>query len=174
MMNLERDTERARGQTQEFQLKYQQVTAQFPDSPTSSEMLRNIVEVANHLKSGLRTPDAMLSVISRALDASPDIQLTRIEWHMDDPAIALRGGGKPAGAAAGGTASTNQVQIGIVQAEVRPFDGDYRAAISTIRAFAAQIARNEKVAEVAAKAPGVSSDTIFGQYQRKRRRKRTL
>jgi hypothetical protein len=160
-MNLERDAEMFRRQTQDFQVKYRQVTAQFPDSPTNSENLRNIVEIANQMKSGIRTPETMLSIVSRALDASPDIQLVRIDWHLNDPKVVLRKGAAPAGNATTGAATAVQVQIGIVQAEVRPFDGDYRAAIETIRAFAAKIATHEKVAEVvASKLPlEVRSDT---------------
>jgi hypothetical protein len=112
--------------------------------------LRNIVEIANKMKSGIRTPETLLSVVSRALDASPDVQLVRIDWHMDDPKLVLRKSATPVGPATTGAATSVQVQIGIVRAEVRPFDGDYRAAIEAIRGFAAKIASHEKVAEVVA------------------------
>ena len=42
------------------------------------------------------------------------------------------------------------VQSGIVRGEVRPFDGDYKAAMALINTFASRLAANDMVVEVRA------------------------
>jgi hypothetical protein len=142
-MGIDRDTLVTQRQTQEYQAKYQQVTAQFPDAPTSADNLRHTVEIAEKIRSGLRTPETMFSIISRALDASPDIQLQRIEWHYGDLLPK-----KSEMSAAAAPESTVLLQTGIVQGEVTRFDGDYRAAMDSINGFLQLIAKDGAVAEI--------------------------
>lgn len=148
------ETATMRRQTQEFQTQYQQVTAQFPEAPTTTENLRHTVEIAERLRESVRTPEPMFAVVSRALDALPQIQLLRIEWKYGGQA---EPGSSQAPAAAGGA----MVQTGILRGEVSPFNGDYKAAMTQINAFATQLAADPKVAEVhALKLPfNASSDT---------------
>ena len=135
----------AQRQTQDYQGKYHQVAAQFPDTPTSADNLRHAVETADHIRAGLRSPETMFSIISHALDGSPDIQLQRLEWHYGDSPTA-RTGVNPAAAPAAG--SGNMLQTGIVYGEVARFGGDYRTAMNTINNFLQIIARDSAVAEV--------------------------
>lgn len=135
----------AQRQTQDYQAKYQQVTAQFPDTPTSADNLRHTVEIAEQIRTGLRSPEAMFSIISHALDVSPNIQLQRIEWHYGDSAT-TKTGANPAAAPAAGPG--NLSQSGIVHGEVTRFGGDYRAAMDAINNFLRLIARDDAVAEI--------------------------
>jgi len=150
-MRLGDETGNLQRQTLESQAQYQQVTAQFPQAPTSADSLRNTVESAQQIRASLRTPEPMLEVVSRALDASPQIQLSRLAWHYGRKPIggksqvdqAVPSGGAPDEAQA-------LVQSGIVRGEVRPFDGDYKAAMELITAFATRLAADDMVAEVRA------------------------
>ena len=144
-MGIDRDTFITQRQTQDYQAKYQQVTAQFPDAPTSADNLRHTVEIAEQIRAGLRSPEAMFSIISRALDASPDIQLQRLEWHYGDSSTTKTGGNSAAAPAPG---PDGLLQTGIVHAEVPRFGGDYRAAMGVINNFLQLIARDNAVAEV--------------------------
>ena len=135
----------AQRETQDYQAKYQQVTAQFPDTPTSADNLRHTVEIAEQIRTGLRSPEAMFSIISHALDVSPNIQLQRIEWHYGDSAT-TKTGANPAAAPAAGPGDLSQ--SGIVRGEVTRFGGDYRAAMDAINNFLRLIARDDAVAEV--------------------------
>jgi len=141
-------------QTQEYQSLYRQVTAQFPQAPTSADNLHDTVEAAKQIRAGLRTPELLFTIVSHALDAAPKVQLNRLEWHYGDAAAELESYAHAAGASAtaapAAPASGTPSQIGVINAEVKPFNGDYRAAIDVINAFAAQLAANDMVAEVKA------------------------
>jgi hypothetical protein len=138
-------------QTQEYQSQYRQVTAQFPQAPTTAENLHNTVEAAQQIRAGLRTPEMLFTIVSHALDAAPKVQLNRLEWHYGDAAVDLESyAGAAATAAPAPPVSGMPSQVGVINAEVKPFNGDYRAAIEVINAFAAQLAANDKVAEVRA------------------------
>ena len=142
---IDRNALTTQRQIQDYQTKYLQVTTQFPDAPTSAENLRHTVEIAEQIRAESRTPETMFSIISHALDASPSIQLQRLEWHYGDaPTIVT--GLSPAAAPAVG--SGNLLQMGIVHGEVTQFGGDYRAATSAINNFLRLIAQNNAVAEV--------------------------
>ncbi len=144
-MGIDENTLTAQRQTQDYQGKYQQVTAQFPDAPTSADNLRHTVEIAEQIRAGLRSPEAMFSIISQALEASPDIELQRLEWHYGDSPTTIAG----VNPAAGQTAALGDLlQTGIVHGEVTRFGGDYRAAVTAINNFLQLIARDDAVAEV--------------------------
>jgi hypothetical protein len=146
-MDIDQNTLATQRQTRDYQAKYQQVTAQFPDAPTTADNLRHTVEIAEQIRAGLRTPDKMFSIVSRALDASPDIQLQRIEWHYGD-LLASKSDMKPAQASP--TEPGQAIQSGVVFGEITRFDGDYRAAMNVINNFAQRIAQDDAVAEVKA------------------------
>lgn len=146
-MDLESKAVAAQTQTLEYQKKYQQVVAQFPDAPTSPGNLRQTVEAAEQIGASLRTPEKMFAIVSHALDASPSIRLRRIEWHYGDAFSA-----KPPEALAQvlGKEPSQFVQVGIVHADLSDFGGDYRTAMGQIGKFAQMIAQDGAVAEVKA------------------------
>jgi hypothetical protein len=146
-MDLESTAVAAQTQTLDYQKKYQQVVAQFPDAPTSPGNLRQTVEAAEQIGASLRTPEKMFAIVSHALDASPSIRLRRIEWHYGDAFSA-----KPPEALAQvlGKEPSQFVQVGIVHADLSDFGGDYRTAMGQIGNFAQIIAQDGAVAEVKA------------------------
>jgi hypothetical protein len=142
-MAINEKTVTAQRQTQDYLAKYQQVTAQFPDTPTNADNLRRTVEVAEQIRAGVRSPETMFSIISYALDAMPDIQLQRLEWHYGDvpAATAASPAAQPSGLG-------NLAQTGIVQGEIVRFAGDYPAAMEVINRFLQLLAQSDAVAEV--------------------------
>ncbi|MFL6579686.1 MAG: hypothetical protein ACJ8G2_03000 [Burkholderiales bacterium] len=148
-MQINEDASSLERQTREYQTRYQQVTEQFPQAPTTMENLRNTVEMAEEIRAGLRTPEAMFALVSHALDASPQIQLSHLAWHYGrksaDTELA------PAATDARARSESKALfQSAIVKGEVSPFDGDYKAAMAFISAFADRLANDERVAEVRA------------------------
>ena len=89
------------------------------------------------------------------MEASPEIFLQEISWHygIDRPEA---GSGKPVAAArtskpANPTAAPESEgfrQSGILSGEIRPFQGDYRAAIESVNRIAERLARDPAVADV--------------------------
>jgi len=131
-------------QIQQYQLRYKEVTAQFPQTPASAEELRDTVEAAQRIRSALRTPEGMLVVLSRALDVSPDVALRKVDWRYGVQAEAA------GDAAAEPSRSTGRVlrQMGVIAAEVTRDTQDHRAVLDRIRAFTASLAANPQVEEV--------------------------
>jgi hypothetical protein len=136
-------------QTAVHQTQYQEVTRQFPAAPTTAENLRKAVEVAQKLRSDVRTPEQLMQIVSKAVETSPTIVIRQFAWkygtsEIEGPQAATKAAEPvtPSGIA------LPRRQTGMVEGEIRPFRGDYRAAIATINNFAEQIARDPSVQEV--------------------------
>jgi len=69
------------------------------------------------------------------------------KYGLSDIGTGGSGMGAAPSAAPAGVAPTRK-QSGLVEGEIRPFRGDYRAAIETINAFAKRLAADPAVAEV--------------------------
>ena len=138
-------------QAAQLQGLYQDITRQFPAAPTSAENLRKAVEIAQRLKESSRTPEKLMGIVSTALESSPNIVIGKFGWKYGLTEIDGGGPGTrtpasvpppPPGAGA------VRKQSGFIEGEVKPFRGDYRAAIDAINAFSRRLASDPAVAEV--------------------------
>jgi hypothetical protein len=140
-MQLDEEVVLLARQTGEYQRRYAEVTAHFPQAPATAAELQHTVEAAEQIRSQLRTPKEVLVLISRALEASPEVTLRRIEWRygdaktMDDLSFKV-------------SATAARRQIAVVSAEVVKEAQDHRAVLERIRAFAAALGSNARVEEV--------------------------
>ncbi len=132
------------GQTQNQLARYAEVTKTFPQSPASAENLEKAVQVADQLKQDRHTPERMMQVVSRALDAGPEVALTRLAWKYGVPGAEADKAPVAALPAAGG----RWQEWGMLEAEVRPFHGDYRAAMISIKRFSDRLSQDPDVASV--------------------------
>ncbi|MEW6313757.1 MAG: hypothetical protein AB1513_06895 [Pseudomonadota bacterium] len=137
---LDAQTAQAAADTQIENGKYLAVTRQFPAAPAPSGTLMQTVETIVALKAGLRTPEHAFAVLSRALDASPAIALKSLRWKSGNAAD-----GK---AAVAGIKEAKGQQSIEIEAEIKSFKGDYRAAIATIDAFVTLLRQDPGIAEV--------------------------
>lgn len=128
------------------QAQYRDITREFPAAPTTSENLINAVEIYKKVTKNIRSPLPFMQVVSRAIEPSPEVFLQEINWAYGTPAITAEGGERTAQPAA--EAPGNLRQSGYVAGEIRPFHGDYRAAIDAINAIANRLARDPAVAAV--------------------------
>ena len=134
-------------QTAVMRDRYREVTRQFPAAPASAQNLKRTVEIAHQLREGLRTPEMFMRVASSALEAAPGISLSGLVWkHGADEADTGRPRGTAAASPAGGAAGQRR-QSGIIEGEIKPFRGDYRAAVAAINGFAERLGRDPAVAE---------------------------
>lgn len=115
------------------QAQYRDITREFPAAPTTTDNLINAVEIYKKISKTIRSPQPFMHILSRAIEPSPEIFLQEMTWTY----------GTDDGNAAGALK-----QAGYVVGEIRPFQGDYRAAIETINGVATRLARDPAVAEV--------------------------
>lgn len=130
--------------------QYQQITRQFPPAPTTGENLKRAVEVAHAVKEKARDPTPMMAVVSQALQQSPNVVLREFGWRYGLSAIekGTSEGAVTATALAPGAPPPARKQSAYVSGEIRPFRGDYRAAIDTITGLAARLRAHPAVADV--------------------------
>lgn len=134
------DTQSAIVDTARYHAQYADAAKQFPATPVAAEHLRQAVEVADQIKKLGRTPETFMQTLSVVLGAFPQIELNRFDWRYAAASAAP-------GAAVDSSPSAWQQQ-GEIEAEIRPFNGDYRAALQLIERFAAGLRAQPAVAAV--------------------------
>jgi hypothetical protein len=145
MIQADREIARLAAQAREFQARYQTVTERFPEAPASSEVLRDSVEAANRINQMRQTPGSFLLALGAAMDRSPNIGLSRIEWIHDTPEV-VQTGAQPIDVSE--HLVNGIAEYGIIGAEVLSYEGDHQAALRDIRLFARQLEDDPRVAQV--------------------------
>ena len=152
MMTVRWEAEDAARQTQILASQYAEVTRQFPQAPASAENLKKTVEIAQRLRERAHTPQRMMAIMGRALDASPTIVVKEFGWRYGTTEIETQGPGaartEPGTLPAPPGAVAQRRESALIDGEVRPFRGDYRSAINTINALAGRLSTDPAVAEV--------------------------
>src|SRR5690606_32181822 len=122
---------------------------------TSADNLVASVQVAERLRAAKRNPEPAMEVVSRALEAFPNFQLKSFGWRygprdFDSDVGARRSEDAPPVAAPVPVrgAAAKRKQAAFIEAEIRPFSGDYRAALDAISRFAETLRKDPAVAEV--------------------------
>ena len=122
-----------------YRAQYEAAARHFPATPVSADKLRRAVEVTAQIQQMARTPENFMQLVSQGLNDFPQIQLNRMQWQY---------GAASASAAPPVSANLNWQQQGEIEAEIRPFTGDYRSALALIERFAATLRNLAEVAEV--------------------------
>ena len=148
-VDIKADIEAAAAQVAQLRAQALETARQFPAVPTSAANLQRAVEIAQKIGASPHSPETMMIIVSQALDHNPDIRLKNFGWKYQRTDIEPQAPGKSARTAGGpGPAGGARRQSGLIEGEVRPFDGDYRAANEAITRFAAALAQQPGVAEV--------------------------
>ena len=147
------DAADARRQTDLLRAQYNEITRQFPRAPTSAENLKKAVEIAQRLRVAAHSPQKVMALLGRALEASPAIVIREFGWKFGVAEFtSLSPGGRDAAplerVSTGGGPAGQRKESALVNGEVRPFRGDYRSAIDTINRFADQLREDPEVSEV--------------------------
>lgn len=148
--DLDAQTTDAAKRTAVSQAQYREITREFPATPTTSENLIGAVEVHGRIAKTIRSPHPYMHLVSRAIEAYPDVFLQEIHWSYGTTPISTEAGAKPPPAAADAPAGAPAIprQSGYITGEIKPFRGDFRAAIDVINAVSARLARDPAVADV--------------------------
>lgn len=149
------DIENTKRQTSELQTQYLAATREFPAAPTTADNLERAVEISKKIGGTTRSPQLMMELVGEALERNPAIHMKTFGWKYDRAEISADGAGvktaaSPAAAGASPTPAANDArkQSALVEGEVRPFRGDFRDAIDTIKRFADALSKRPEVAEV--------------------------
>lgn len=129
--------------------QYQQITQQFPPTPTTGENLKRAVDLARTVHGSARDPMPVMIAVSQALQTMPNIMLRELGWRHGTTEIEKGSSESHApGPRAPGAPILQRRESAYLSGEIRPFNGDYRAAIETINGLAARLRADPAVAEV--------------------------
>lgn len=141
-------------QTQEH--LYSDVAKNFPSTPIASTDLKTVVELDQVIASYDRPPRRMMQIFSQAIDKSPDIQLNRLRWVLTND-IKEKDEDKTAAAPAVINANIPQTapfdtsvlhEVGFINAEIKGFTGDYRAALASVNRFVELLKTDKNIEQV--------------------------
>jgi hypothetical protein len=90
----------------------------------------------------------MMDLVSQALESNPSIFVKTFGWKYGTSDIDPNATKSAAAPTESVAATGARWQSGLIDGEVRPFRGDYRAAIDAINQFADTIRKQEPVKEV--------------------------
>jgi hypothetical protein len=149
------DIDNAKRQTAELQAQYLAATKEFPAAPTTADNLERTVEISRKIGATTRSPETMMEIVSAALEENPAVYMRLFGWKYDRAEISADGAAtKTAPATPAPNApppppgGDTRIQSALIEGEVRPFRGDFRAAIDSIKAFAGTLSKRPEVADV--------------------------
>jgi hypothetical protein len=145
---LRGDAEDTARQTAMLSSQYLEITRQFPQAPTSAENLKKTVEIAQRLRATAHSPQKVMALLGRALEASPAIVIRDFGWKYGVSDIDVEGAREAAPPTTAAGPAGQRKESALIDGEVRPFRGDYRSAIITINGFASRLAEEPDVSEV--------------------------
>ena len=133
-------------QAANYEDRHREALATLPSAPAEPSELERVVAAVDALRERRADPVELLALIGDALAGFPNVRIEGISWRLGDHAEAPVGEmnddrGEPRGA--GGETRRHPgvlFQIAHVGARIEPFDGDYRAAIDTVRRLAEALA----------------------------------
>ncbi|MBT9613670.1 MAG: hypothetical protein IV108_10445 [Burkholderiales bacterium] len=137
----QRATQDAIADTTRYRNQYAEAAKQFPATPVAAEHLRQAVEFTDQIKKFQRTPEPFMQLLSQVLSEFPQIELNRLDWRYASTTATPQ-------SSAGDVSPSAWQQQGEIEAEIRPFTGDYRAALLLIERFAASLRAQPNVAGV--------------------------
>ncbi len=129
-----------------YQIQFNAAKGRLPETPVEPQDIKTAVDIADTLSRYKATPFPMMRAVSRALDGYPELQIESLDWLAGaDPNVAVEGEPRPAedtpppGSIPAGDSGDLYYQIAVLTGEIRPFDGDIRAALDRINGFAAAL-----------------------------------
>jgi hypothetical protein len=128
---------------QQLEARNRDITRAFPPTPVSAEQLGETIALAQQLERARATPATTLVFLSRMLDNQPGITLKKISWQ-------------DAGLTTPAKPGERHIEL---DAELIPFDGNYRIAMTRIENFMAQLRKEVGVLEVVLIRSPVNTDS---------------
>lgn len=136
----------ARVQAERQLKKYELVAQNFPETPIPGNDLKAAVEIANSINP--QTPRQIMVVLSAALEGTPEVAISRIRWLQSNQMEITDEESLEDAAISAMAASQELLQVGFINAEIRRFKGDYRAALASASQFANNLRADPLVQQV--------------------------
>jgi hypothetical protein len=142
-------------QTQQQLQQYETVAQNFPATPIPSNDLKLAAEIAQTIKNNDQSPRRLMQALSSAFETSPEVALNRMRWVLsnqidikdeDSGQAAANPNVQPVAVPTGDSAKL--MQIGFVNAEIKGFTGDYRAALASVSRLVGHLRENPLVEQV--------------------------
>jgi hypothetical protein len=138
-------------ETRNLEEAYRRLTADFPKTGLSSANIRLGVTAAQRLAAYSPPPRELLGRLSTVLDAFPSVQVGSLSWEASfkPEAVGAAGASGPAGTPAPDIVPTQvaenalPAQVMILNGEIWPFHGDYRAALDVVERLRAALAQQD-------------------------------
>jgi len=139
---------------QQLQL-YDLASQNFPITPIPSNELKIAADIAQTIKNNNQTPRQFMQVLSAACEESPEIALNRMRWVLNTQVDIKDEGNENADTQSGTVVApatvndpTKLMQVGFINAEIKGFTGNYRAALTSVSRFASRLRANKLVDQV--------------------------
>ena len=133
---------------------YNEVAKNFPATPIASAELKVAADLAQIIQNNQHTPLRLMQALSNASEFAADINFTKIRWVLS-PTIDINddhtngmSSNNQSNQSLALTNTTQLHQIGFVNAEIKNFKGDYRAALNTVSQLVTNLNKNEIVQQV--------------------------
>lgn len=138
--------QQTRMQLAQQQQKYQTISLKMTNTPTTPSNLKAAVDAA-HVLYAQPQPMHDFAVLSEVLAQHPSIVLTRLAWQSREKEDA------------------HPASVLIVDGEIRPFQGDYRAAMTYMDTFVADLRHHPRIAQVDVIAMPINRDPTLSLHQ---------
>lgn len=153
ILEQRRETARLEQEALTAELKYQGIVKNMPTTQVTPHNMKSVVDIERMMLQNVPLPDTLLSEVSHALDVLPQIVLTQLQWKIVDPASWAT----PVDATA--TPPTvdefpqpillglpeKPAEVLFLEGEIKPFNGDYRAALDSVRMLVTLLQKNPQL-----------------------------
>ena len=133
-------------QLAQLKQQYQSVSLKIPNTAVTPANLKAAVEVAHALYAAPR-PMHDFAILSEVLTQHPSIALTRLAWQSREKT------------------DIHPASVMSVDGEIRPFQGDYRTAMTYMDAFVADLRHHPRIAQVEVIAMPINRDPTLSLHQ---------
>ncbi|MDO9421459.1 MAG: hypothetical protein Q7T66_12440 [Herminiimonas sp.] len=145
-----RETTRLEQEALAAESKYEIIVKNMPSTLVTPHNMKSVVNIERMMVQNVALPNELMSEVSRALDALPQIVIKQLQWKIVDPAMlsaTVDPNSPPPPIDTGAQPiilglPDKPAEILLIDGEIQPFDGDYRAALDSVRMLVATLQKN--------------------------------
>jgi len=149
-ITFSQQSESAKNKTQFYTQRYNMARERLPETPVQPAEIKVAVDMLGTLEKYKSTPVEMMRYLGHSLMDFPEIQLQQIEWISSlDPNAKLESGeNSNSNLNIDAESKADYYQIATINAQLVPFDGNYRAAIAMVNKFAEVLRQDDLTYDV--------------------------